>query len=117
MPPAATNASDKAAYTLLGKYDTLYKERYGSKPKYNRFKEKWAMKDVVDSIGIDRAITLIEYYFKVTKPGHPLTWFFYNFDKLDEMLEKVEIDKKRRNFLLEQTKRMVEENEHRISSN
>lgn len=117
MPPAATSASEKAVYILLSKYDTLYKERYGVKPKYNRFKEKWAMQDVIDSVGIERAQELVEYYFKVSKSGHPLTWFFYNFDKLDDMLEKVDADKKRRNFLLEQTKRMVEENEHRSSSN
>lgn len=117
MPPAAASASDKAVYILLGKYDTLYKERYGNKPKYNRFKEKWAMQDVIDSVGMDRAQQLIEYYFKVTKPGHPLTWFFYNFDKLEEMLTSIEADKKRRAMLLEQTKRMVEDSEHRSSSN
>lgn len=116
MPPA-TSASDKAVYILLGKYDTLYKERYGTKPRYNRFKEKWAMQDVIDSVGVDRSLELIEYYFKVTKPGHPLTWFFYNFDRLDAMLVNVEEDKKRRATLLEQTKRMVEESEYGSSSN
>lgn len=117
MPPAVASARDKAVYILLGKYDTLYKERYGVKPKYNRFKEKWAMQDVIDSVGVERAQELIEYYFKVSKSGHPLTWFFYNFDKLDEMLENIEEDRKRRIRLLEQTKKMVEESEHRSSSN
>lgn len=115
--PAASNGSNKEAYILLSKYDTLYKERYGSKPRYNRFKEKWAMQDVIDSIGVDRAEVLIDYYFKVTKQGHPLTWFFYNFDKLDEMLVKIEADKERRAMLLEQTRRMVEESEYGSSSN
>lgn len=116
MPPAS-NARDKSVYVLLGKYDTLYKERYGNKPKYNRFKEKWAMQDVIDSVGTEEAGTLLEYYFKVTKPGHPLTWFFFNFDKLESMMLEMEADKKRRKFLLEQTKRMVEESEHGSSSN
>ena len=114
---AEQSESKKEVYVLLNLYDKQYRERYDKKPFYNRFKEKWAMQDVIDSVGIDRAKELIVYYFKVTKPGHPLTWFFYNFDKLDDMLQKVEADNQRRKYLLEQTKRMVEESEHRSSSN
>lgn len=116
MPPTPS-ASDKAVYVLLGKYDSLYKDRYGVKPKYNRFKEKWAMQDVIDSVGVDEAIKLLEYYFKVSKPNHQLTWFFYNFDKLDAMMNEMEADRQRRMKILEQTKRLVEESEHRSSSN
>jgi hypothetical protein len=69
------------------------------------------MQDVIDSVGYDRSKELLDYYFKITKPGHPLTWFFYNFDKIDENMVKLQQDKERRKFLLEQTKKMVEENE------
>ena len=69
------------------------------------------MQDVVDSVGYDRAKELLEYYFRVTKPGHPLQWFFYNFDKLDETLENAQKDQQRRKILREQTKQMVEEND------
>ena len=102
---------------LLSQYDKLYLETYGTRPKYNKFREKWAMQDVIDSVGYDRASELIDYYFKVTKPKHPLNWFFYNFDKLDDMLNQKQLDKIKREKLREQTKRMVEENEHRSSGN
>lgn len=107
----------KDVYILLSLYDRLYAEKYDKKPKYNKYREKWAMQDVIDSVGEERAKELVSYYFKVNKSGHPLQWFFYNFDKLDEMLVQIEKDKVRRENLREQTKRMVEEYEHRSSSN
>lgn len=113
----ASSTEAKHTYTLLSLYDKLYIERYDKKPRYNKYREKWAMQDVIDSVGIDRARELLLYYFKVTKPGHPLTWFFYNFDKLDDMLNQSELDKFKRQKLLEQTKKMVEADEHRSSSN
>jgi hypothetical protein len=113
----SSTSDAKYAHTLLSFYDKLYTEKYGNKPKYNKYREKWAMQDVVDSVGFERAKELLEYYLKVTKPRHPLQWFFYNFDKLDDMLEQKQADAVRRKKMLEETKRMVEENEHRSISN
>jgi len=36
-------------------YQNLYKERYGRIANINKFREKWAMQDVIDSVGFDRA--------------------------------------------------------------
>jgi hypothetical protein len=68
------------------------------------------MQDVIESVGYDRARELLEYYFRVTKQGHPLQWFFYNFDRLDDMLLQSEEDMQRRRKLREATKKMVEDN-------
>ena len=106
-----TKDNAKLAHALVTKYSDLYEIKYNKKPTINRHREKWAMNDVIDSVGYDRAKELLEYYFRVTKPGHPLTFFYYNFDKMDESMVKLQQDKERREFLLAQTKRMVEENE------
>jgi hypothetical protein len=106
-----TKEDAKLTHSLVSLYISMYKDKYGRDPKVNRHREKWAMQDVIDSVGYDRSKELLEYYFKVTKPGHPLSWFFYNFDKLDEMSSRLEEDKARRTFLRNQTKKMVEENE------
>jgi hypothetical protein len=106
-----TKEDAKLAHALVSKYVALYQDRYSKAPHINRHREKWAMQDVIDSVGYDRSKELLDYYFKITKPGHPLTWFFYNFDKIDENMVKLQQDKERRKFLLEQTKKMVEENE------
>jgi hypothetical protein len=90
-------------------YQNLYKDKYGKPVTINKFREKWAMQDVIDSVGFDRAKELLEYYFGLTKNGHPLQFFFYNFDKMDELKKEIEKDKAKRRLLLEETKKMVEQ--------
>jgi hypothetical protein len=104
-----TKDEARLAYGLVALYCTLFKETYGKLPVVNRYREKWAMQDVVDSLGYDRAKVILEYYFKITKSGHPLNWFFYNFDKLDISLSQLEEDKGRRELIRQKTKAMVEE--------
>lgn len=104
----------KQAYALVSLYIALYKNKYNKTPIVNRYREKWAMQDVIDTVGVDRSKELLEYYFKCSKPGHPLNWFLYNFDRMDEVLIKSKEDLERRKQLREQTKNLVEQefNEH-----
>ena len=101
-------ASDKGPYILISLYESLYKEKYNKKPRLNKFREKWAMQDVIDSVGYDRAKELLEYYFKTSKSGHPLNFFFYNFDRIDQVETEIQKDKANRVMLREQTKKLVE---------
>ena len=102
-------ASEKEPYILIGLYQSLFKEKYGRIPTVNKFREKWAMQDVIDSVGYDRAKELLIYYFGLTKNGHPLQFFYYNFDKMDALKIEMEKDKEKRRLLLEETKKMVEQ--------
>ena len=99
----------KQAYSLITFYSSLYKQKYGKAPVINKYREKWGMQDVLESIEYDRAKELLEYYFHLNRQGHPLQWFFYNFDKLDDAMKKRDNDKKRRDMVRLQTKRMVED--------
>jgi len=109
-----TKDEAKLAYGLVSLYCALYKETYKKPAVVNKYREKWAMQDVIDSVGYDRAKVLLEYYFKIIKNGHPLSWFFYNFEKLNITLQQTEEDKTRRELIRAKTKSMVEErdNEH-----
>ena len=102
-------ANSKEPYILLTLYQNLYKEKYNRAVTINKFREKWAMQDVIDSVGYTRAKELLEYYFGLTKNGHPLQFFFYNFDKMDTVRTEIEKDKEKRRLLLEETKKMVEQ--------
>ena len=93
---------------MISLYQSLYKEKYGRTPQINKFREKWAMQDVIDSVGFERAKELVIYYFKTSKSGHPLNFFFYNFDKIDYLKSEIEKDITKRRILREETKRMVE---------
>lgn len=102
-------ASERQPYILIGLYQSLYKEKYARTITLNKFREKWAMQDVIDSVGFDRAKELLIYYFSLNKNGHPLQFFFYNFDKMDNLKIEIEKDKEKRRLLLQETKKMVEE--------
>lgn len=99
----------QSANALLSLYGKLYKQKYGRSVTINRYKEKWAMLDVIESVGQDRARELLEYYFRTAKTGHPLQWFFYNFDTLDRMMNELAEDAAKRERIRQQTKRRVEE--------
>lgn len=102
-------ASEKAPYILLSLYQSLYKDKYGKSPNLNKFREKWGMQDVIDSVGFDEAKDLLIYYFGLAKQGHPLQFFFYNFDRINSARSESLMDKERRRLLLLETKKMVEE--------
>jgi hypothetical protein len=105
-------ANSKETYILLSIYQNMYQNKYGKMPSLNKYREKWAMQDVIDSIGYSRAKELIEYYFTTGKNGHPLQFFFFNFDKIDIMEREIKKDKTNRRILQEATKKLVEgENE------
>jgi hypothetical protein len=99
----------KQAYALVSLYIALYKTKYNKQPLVNRYREKWAMQDVIDTVGFERAKELLEYYFRCNRINHPLNWFLYNFDKLDDVLVKSIADQKLRKELREQTKQLVEQ--------
>jgi len=102
-------AANREPYILLTIYMALYEQKYGKKPRINKYKEKWAMQDVLDSIGFDQAKDVLNYYFRTGKNGHPLNFFYNNFDRLEDMMIQINKDVANRARLLEQTKRLVEE--------
>ena len=103
-------AVNKEPYILLSIYSNLYEGMYNSKPTINRYKEKWAMQDVLDSIGFERSKNVLYYYFKTGKNRHPLNFFYNNFDRIENMMIQIKEDKINRSRLLQETKRMVEDN-------
>jgi hypothetical protein len=103
-------AVNKEPYVLLSLYSNLYEKSYKAKPTINRYKEKWAMQDVIDSIGFERSKKVLEYYFKTGKNRHPLSFFYNNFERIEDMMIQIEEDKVNRGRLLKETKKMIEEN-------
>lgn len=102
---------------LVDLYVELWSKRYGSVPTVNKFRERWAMKDVMESVGFDRAVEIITYYLRVDRDDrHPLQFFYYNFDNIDRVMKEVEADKLRTKDLMRRTKERVEAARERRSS-
>lgn len=102
------------AHTFISIYQTMFKQKYKRAVVVNRNTAKWGMVDVIDSIGKENVQPTLEYFFKLSIPGHPLQTYYNNYDKYLEQLELREKDRERRRQLLAETRERVE-NEHRSS--
>jgi len=100
--------ASKPEYQLVGLYEKLFRDKYGRKPTINRYRERWGMIDVIESIGYENAVECIEYYFKINNQGHTLGFFFNNFDKIWDLMQAKKADAQKRAILMEQTRRQVE---------
>ena len=98
---------------LLTLFVKLHKERYNRPLVVNRYKEKWKMVDVIESVGYDRAVELMHHYFKTNNPGHPIDKFVYNFEKYDSVMRELEVDRVNRENLRRITEQRVRELEER----
>lgn len=105
MVTQATKA--KWGNSLLDLYVLLYEEKYGHTPSLNRYRDKWNMVDVCDSVGFDKAKDLLQFYFKTGSEGHPLTFFFYNFDKLEVGMKQASEDASDKERLRKETEERV----------
>lgn len=111
----AVDKKAQQASALVSLFVKEHNKKYVSPLVVNRYKEKWGMVDVIDSIGYDRAREVIEYYFKTSKSGHPLQWFLYNFENLDKVMRELDEDKIKRERLRARTAQRAAEWEERQS--
>jgi hypothetical protein len=76
-------ATAKDCHVLISYYEKLYKERYHSAAVVNRNSAKWSFDSILKGMSPEDTKELLDYWFSVDSPQrHPLTWFFYNYDKL-----------------------------------
>ena len=62
----------------------------------NKYKEKWAAASILEDYDKETAHKVLEYYFKMQKEGHPLNWFYNNFDVLLDRINDSEKDQELR---------------------
>ena len=75
-----------AEYAVLDLYKKLYKHKYGTDPVVSRHKAKWAVQTLIEDFSLDTVKETMTYFFKTEKEGHNLTWFFFNFETLYNMM-------------------------------
>lgn len=99
---------NQQAQALITAYVAGYERVYGAKPTINRYRVKWGMIDVIESVGYDKAKELITYYF-TCDARHSPEGFMNSFDRLEEMMVESQQDAARRARLREETRRRMEE--------
>jgi hypothetical protein len=78
----AASKIDKEAFSLLSEYSKLYQVKYGSLPVINKYKEKWGMASLLEDFGGEGVRLTLNYYFKTSREGHSLPWFYNNFSSI-----------------------------------
>jgi hypothetical protein len=77
-------ATVKDCYTCVSYYEKLYKEKYGTPKRVNKYAARWGFDAILQDLTVDEAKGLLDYYFLTNSARrHDLEWFFYNYDKLD----------------------------------
>lgn len=99
-------ASDKDAYLLLSKYSSLYEKRYGIKPVLNKYKEKWGMNSIIEDFGVEGVKKTMDYFFRLNKEGHSLSWFYNNFSTIHLSRLAAEKDDKIRSAARQKTRQL-----------
>jgi len=96
-------------YELIRQYQSLYNQRYSRPIEINRYKEKWAVSSLLEDFGYDDVEKTLDYYFKLDKDGHPLSWFFSNFTIIRQRRLDKEMDDIIRAERRARTQKIVEE--------
>ncbi len=104
----AANTLNNQAQGLLTLYTRLFENKYGYKPAINRYAHKYAMRDMIDQYGYERAKQIVEHYFNMSKQGHHIDWLLYNYEKIEEILQDIEKDNIERARIRMETKARVE---------
>lgn len=102
-------ASKKQIHALIGYFLTKYALRYKRELQINRFREQWAFDSMITDLGYERALEVIDYYFEMKKPGHPLQYLLYNYDKISVTIKELADDEEDRRKLREETEKRVAE--------
>lgn len=70
-------------YRIIAMYQDMYQERYNRPIQINKYKEKWAVQSLIEDYKIETVIETLKFYFRTNKDNHPLSWFYSNFDTLN----------------------------------
>lgn len=98
------------ASKLINVFNAQWKEKYGKQYVGNRHSDQWGFLDMISDLGYRDAKQVVEYYFNLSSDNHhDRKWLIYNYEKVYTTKLQVEADRQHRRNLMEQTKRMMEE--------
>lgn len=112
----AQSTLTKQGNGLITLFIKNYTDKYDKPPIVNRYKEKWAFQDMVSDLGYERAKSVVDYYFRTSKLGHPIQYLLYNYERLSRVMLEREEDNKKLKEIAQETKKRVEEWEKKLGN-
>lgn len=106
MPQTAIQRQGNA---LVTQFVNNYTDKYSTRPELNRYREKWGFQDMIEDLGYDRAREIVDYYFRTSKPGHPVQFLLNNYDKINAFYAEKLADEKKREQIRRDTAERVRE--------
>lgn len=101
---------NKHATTLLNLYINTYVDKYGKPPvDINRYRDKWIFRNMFEDLGVKQAERVILYFFRTSRPGHPVKYLGNNYDRLNRILIDLDNDEQERLRLRKETEKRVRE--------
>lgn len=100
----------KDCHTLTSYFEKIYKAKYNVVPNVNRYAARWGFDSVLQSMNIEQAKALLDYY--LTTPAtrkHDLDWFFYHYHELIDSMLRAKDDAAHRRKLMEESKSRAEQ--------
>lgn len=80
--------------TLVSYFLKVYAKVDGGKPTdFNRFRDKWAFKDMLVDFSMDEAKGIIDYYLSTPRYTHPTKYLLYNYEALNNIMQDAAKDK------------------------
>lgn len=92
-------------YAMTSYFVAAFKSHYkGQEPVLNRHAARWGFESILMGLPPEEVKKLIDFYFTTkSQKRHALDWFFYNYEKLQESMNVLELDKERRAKLREES--------------
>lgn len=104
--PAPTTAQ---VNTLLTYFLKKYDSKYAAAPTdFNRFRDKWAFKDMIADFGMDHSKEIVDFYFSLPRYSHPVNYLVYNYEKLSRSMKDLKEDREERVRLRKESEARVE---------
>lgn len=86
--PSATQIN-----TLVSQFVSNYKAKYGEPPpNFNRHRDKWVFRDMIEDLGFGNSKEVIDYYFETKHVGHPFMTLAYDYDQIYRVMREREHD-------------------------
>lgn len=101
----------KMVNALMSKFISLYEDKYGQKPTFNRNLRRWDFGYMLDDLGAE-AMGTLEYYFTLAR-NHSSQDFMRNYPEFNKWMTEDAEDAVYRQKLRADTKKKVEEYEQR----
>jgi hypothetical protein len=88
-----TKPTAQQCHAMTTYFVNAYVAKYQMKPVVNRNVARWGFESVLMDYPPTEARELVDFYFKTTGP-HDLTWFLYNYDKVEVERQEYEENKR-----------------------